>query len=248
MSDERRSLRDFDYFDERSGLDEAGDASASRGGVEPELDALFESEDVALHAELKAREARRMRAVRQLVLSASFFAVAVWFIAGYQDWIAYVFSDARPPIAVGEAVGAQRDQLVHNSFVQIEGVTLHRGLVQRIVRGVGFDRAEYHYFELSGSRGVFIEVRPDRGIQFATQVNVTGRVIDPKRDRTYLPLLREYEKRYYQERRPEERIIQVGVEPGEGKATAYVALGFLLALGALNVWGVARVLRARRPS
>lgn len=246
MSDERRSLRDFDYFDERAGLDGAGQSSASGAGSESELDALFESEDAALHAELKAAEARRMRAIRQLVLSTSFFAVAVWFVAGYQDWIAYVFSETRSPIAVGEAVGADRDQLAHNSFVQLEGVTLHRGLVQRIVRGMGFDRAEYHYFELSGSRGVFIEVRPDQGIQFATHVNVAGRVIDPKRDRTYLPLLREYEKRYYQERRPEERIIQVGVEPGEGKATAYVALGFLLALGALNVWGLGRVLKARR--
>ncbi|MEL6543301.1 MAG: hypothetical protein AAFQ82_01675 [Myxococcota bacterium] len=234
MSDDPPSMRDFDYFDD-----------AQRPAGLEDVDELFE-EDAGFEARLREYDRRQSRYLRQMVIAAVFFGVAIWFLWGFKDWISYTFAAPRPPVVMGDVVGLDHGKLAHNSFVELEGVTLHRGLVQKLVHGIGLSREEYHYFELSGSRGVFIEVAPEQGIEFTTFVKVAGRVIDPKLDTTYEPLLRRYQSRYYQERRPQERIIQVGIRPGEGKGPVLWAVGLLSALAALNLFTLVRVVRHRR--
>lgn len=231
---EAASLKDFDYFDERAPL----------GDVEQFF--VDDEAPTGLDAQVQAFEAQRKRQLRQFVLTAAFFGAAIWIVSGYTDLVRYAFSEPRPPRAVGDIVNAPRGSLLHNEYVELEGVTMHRGLVQKIVRTVGFSREELHYFELSGAGGVFIEVAPELGIEFASFVDVSGRVVDPKRTLSYTPLLQEYENRYYQERRPHERIIQVGVAPGTGKAPFFWLFGFLAAIAVLNLWTLARVLRNSR--
>lgn len=236
MADKPPSMRDFDYFD---------DAQKTKGLED--VEGLFEEDDDrGLDGLVRDYERRRRRSLTHMLTAAAFFAVALWYLAGYRDWIAYTFAEPRPPVKLGDIVGVDHARLPHNAFVEVEGVTLHRGLVQKLVRGIGLSREELHYFELSGSRGVFIEVPPERGIEFTSFVRVSGRVVDPKRNRSYEPLLQEYQKRYYQERRPAERIIQVGVKPGEGKAPVLWASGLLAAIAALNLYTLVQVFRLRR--
>ncbi|MEO1171442.1 MAG: hypothetical protein AAFX94_05235, partial [Myxococcota bacterium] len=200
------SLRDFDYFDEED--------NASLADVEQ---FFVEDDPTSLDQQLKSYRSQRRRQLTQFILSAAFFGAAIWIVSGYTDLIRYVFSDSRPPTDVGNIVDVPRGGLVHNDYVRLEGVTMHRGLVQTIVRTVGFSKEELHYFELSGAGGVFVEVPPELGVEFASFVEVAGRVVDPKRTSFYNPLLAKYEERYYQERRPHERIVQVGVVPGKGR-------------------------------
>ncbi len=86
---------------------------------------------------------------------------------------------------------------------------------QKIIRGLNFSQEEFWYFRLLGSRGVWIETEPDpEKYGLATQVNVTGRAVDPRRDRNYDELLATYQAKYFSEERPNMRIIQVGVATG----------------------------------
>ncbi len=237
MAEEPPSMRDFDYFDE----------AQQSTGLE-DVEELFEEDagQTGLEALVREYDRRKRRTLGQLLTALAFFAVALWYLAGYSDWIAYAFAAPREPLRVGDVVAVEHDDLVHNQYVELEGVTMHRGLVQKLVRGIGLGREELHYFELSGSRGVFIEVPPERGTEFTTFVRVAGRVVDPKRDRSYDPLLKEYRRRYFQERRPAERILQVGVAPGEGKGPVLWATGVLAAIALLNLYSLVRVLRLRR--
>lgn len=241
MGDEKPgSLYDYDYFGKNSASGLPGDPLFdSRHG---DGDGWGEPpDDGERHRE---RERRRIAAIRHVVVSLSFLAVITWFLASHRDWIVYSFMPLREPVAVGSAVGISREQLPHNRYVAIDGVTLHRGLVQEIVRGFGFLRKKLHYLELSGSKGVFIEVPPERGIGFATEVSVQGRVVDPKRDYAYSTLLEKYEKLYLQKRRPAERIIQVGVKPGVQRVAIVSTFVVLLLLIWLNAWVLIRALRA----
>lgn len=236
MSEKHPSLKDFEYFPDES--------DNSLGDV----DRFFVEEDhvsdtVPLQQPIRPK---RWREIRQFLVSVAFFAVAAWISWGYRDHIAYAFSAERSPHRLGSVVGLSRDALVHNQYVEVEGVTMHRGLVQSLVRSIGFEREELHYFELAGSRGVFVEASPDRGIRFASAVKVSGRVVDPKRTSTYDSLLQEYEARFHQPRRPFERIVQVGVSPGSGRTRFIALFAFLFAMAALNIWILVRVVRSWR--
>lgn len=232
MPDDKPSLREFDYFDD------------AEKPVPPGARDEFDIPE-GLEAQLLAFEMQRRKYWRQLFVSIVFFAVVVWLLSGYRDAVAYAFSDPHPPARLGDVVDADHSDMKHNSYVEVEGVTMHRGLRQKIVRGLGISRDDLHYFELSGSRGVLIEVDPERGIEFMNQVKVAGRVVDPKVDHSYDALLAEYKRRYFQDRRPEERIIQVGIEPGEGRGSAIGLLAFLAVLVALNLFTVVRIFRLR---
>jgi hypothetical protein len=223
-------MKDFDYFADHDGL------SASQAG----LPRGFEEQRLA------RRRARRWQ-TRLLILAALALCAASWFLWGYRDWMAYAFSASRSPLLLGDVTGMEPVNLVHNTYVSVSGITEHRGIEQKLVRGLSLHRQEFWYFRLLGSRGVFIEVEPDKErYGFATEVRVTGRVVDPAEDSVYASLIASYNQRFHPEQRSEQRIVQVGVVPGTNRWPCLLALALLFGLFVLNVWAVVRVVGHRR--
>lgn len=226
-------MRDFDYFSDDARPRSA--AGAEAGGME------------GLEEQLLAFRQRRNSYARQLVMALATLAAAVWFVSGYGELIRYTLATAAEPVELGDVAKITPDALPHNAYVSLSGITEHRGMTQKVVRGWDVTREEYWYFRLAGSRGVFIEVRPDpEQYGLATAVRVRGRVVDPRRESKYAPLLDLYHDKFFAEVRPDLRIIQVGVLPGEGKGTLFAGLGILAALAALNVWTIVRMVRLQR--
>ena len=227
--DQRKSWRDFDYF----------------GGGAPADDAVVEDDGMASEAAAPERALRRFAFT--VVTATAFFVVSAWVLWGYRDSIAYAFASPRPPQELGDVVELSPADIAHNSFVSLQGITEHRGFSQKIVRGILPWREEYWYFRLLGSRGVFVETQPDRErYGFAMALDIRGRAIDPKRAEIYSSLLREYREKFPTTSSEEVRIIQVGVEPGQGRLGFLGFFALVALLGALDVLSIATFWRARR--
>jgi hypothetical protein len=231
---DRPSLRDFDYFGER--------APANPSELAGRIDVPEQLSDRALGI---VRERRRY--LRLSVLATAFFVSAAYFVWGYRDLIAYAFASPRPPRQLGDVVGLRPGDIPHNSYVELSGITEHRGLAQQLVRGLALSRDEHWYFRLVGSQGIFIEVPPDpERYGRTTEVLVSGRAIDPRRVGVYDTFVAQYHQRWHAEERPELRIIQVDVRPGEGRKPFVILFVVILGLGSANAWTLWRYAQARR--
>ncbi len=227
-------MRDFNYFGESAQL-ESG-AVAEEGNPQKTLQqAIF------------AHRQRERRLQRAVLLLTALLVVLTWFVWSYRDQVAYAFSAPRPPQQLGDVADLSPGDIPHNAYVEVVGITEHRGLAQKLVRGVLPVREELWYFRLLGSRGVFVEVPPDKDrYGFATRLRARGRAVDPERATVYKKLLSEYDERYHPKERRVFRIIQVGVEPGKGRAPFIVVFGILLLVASTNVWVLVRYLERRR--
>jgi len=221
-----KSLKEFNYFDDKS-------APART----PAVLAALPSTPIAEERLMEYRKEGRRLAIRLGIALAAVVAVG-WFVAGYRYWIAYVFSSVREPLQLGDVTTMRPEEIPHNGYVELTGITEHRGLSQKEVRGLSLDREEYWYFRLLGSRGVFIAVAgdPDKyGI--VTQVTVSGRAVDPTKEACCDKVLDTYRERFHPREEGELRIIQVDVKPGEGRLP-YLLL-FLLFGGVVTSAAVA---------
>lgn len=227
-------MSNFDYFDE--------EAIAAGGRVDELRDELPD----ALRERLDAWHRRRRRAVRAALTLVLFLAAVTWLLWGHRDRVGYVFSSPQEPSKLGDASTFTPSDIPHNAYVELRGITEHRGMSQKLVRGLGLIRNEYWYFRLLGSRGVFIEVPADASHYGpATALIVSGRAVDPSREQsTYGPLLASYSERFSAPLRPGVRIIQVGVRPGEGRLPYLAAFAGLLVVGIANIVLVGFLLRS----
>ena len=190
---------------------------------------------------------RQRRYGFQVVLTALFFASVLWVGWDYRDSLEYSFSGKTQPLDVGDVVNRQPGALKHNSYVSIRGITEHRGLLQKRVRGLDVVREDLWYFRLLGSRGVFIEVVGDKDkYGTTTAVNVTGRVVDPNLDATYDSLFRVYGEKWFPKQRNGLRIIQVGIVPGQGQTGFLIVASFLVCLAFFNLMAIIRLVRERK--
>ncbi len=227
-------MRDFDYFKESNPVHPA--TLAALGDLPDEL-----------QEQAEALVAERRRYARLSIAAAAFFLVATWFVFGFRDQMAYAFSSPRPPLRLGEVVGLSPADIPHNQYVELSGITEHRGLTQSLVHGVGFTREERWFFRLVGSRGVFIETPADAERYGRTMgLTVRGRAIDPRREAIYDSFLAQYHGRFRAQERPELRIILVGAEPGQGGGPFVVLLALVSLLGAANAWTLRRYVLARQ--
>jgi hypothetical protein len=218
-----KSLKTFNYFDE---------------GHQPNAEAVAsQSSTTAISAErLKEHKQTSRKLALQLGISMAAVVAVTWFVAGYRYWIAYSFSSAREPLKLGDVTSMRPEEIPHNGYVQLSGITEHRGLSQKEVRGFGLVRKEYWYFRLLGSRGVFIGAEGDidrYGI--AQEVTVAGRAVDPARENCCDKVLQTYRERFNPREEGQLRFIQVDARPGDGRF-AFVLL-FLLYIGVLTSAG-----------
>jgi hypothetical protein len=240
MSGNRPSMRDFDYF--------SSEAKPLSSEQREELD--LDGDEVAATVEMRVADfhARQRRELRVMVLVAACFGAMAWFAAGHRDGFVYAFAASQPPKPMGNVDTIAPEQLIHNDYVSIRGVTEHRGMQLKVVRGLGFSRQEYWYFRLLGSRGVFIEVEPDADkYGYITQVDVAGRVVDPARSDVYSRLVDEYVKKFHPREREHFRVVQVGLQPGEGKLPYFIGIAVLTLISLVNIVVLYRHLRRRRP-
>ena len=248
------SLRDFDYFADdvdikitvvpnpadvlTDGPGDRGAANASREGDAPDGNA-------SRHVE--------PRQIISLVLTTAFLLFAAWFAWQFRDYARYAFAPAQAPLLLGNVTEITPEMIPHNAYVSIYGITEHRGIHARAVRGLTLHHDEYWYFRLMGSRGVFIEVAPDaENYGPNTEVTVQGRVVDPDLDPLYASLLKSYEDTFVTELRAHRRVIQVGFAPGQGRGRYAVAIALFIGCAGIftyNGWRAARGLwRGKRTS
>lgn len=203
--------------------------------------------DEGLDEQLQKWQRRQRRYLSHILISAVFFATVVWFFWGYRHALEYSFSKQSKPVVMGNVVERKPSDFMPNSYVSLEGITEHRGLSQKMVRGLSVTRQEFWYFRLLGSNGVFIEVPSDSSLYgLATAVKVEGRVVDPFETPQYGPLMNLYQDMFFPKQRTAIRIIQVGVVPGEGQGAFILVMFFLALLAGGNVFSIVRLVRERR--
>ncbi len=234
------SLKEFDYFAEDEDYQVAMRHTETLEEETPPRNALTEK--------MERFQAQRRRYSRAFALMFLTLSVLLWAASGYLDEIRYEFSTSAIPIEMGNASDHRADDYTHNTFVHIKAITEHRGLEQKRVRGLTPVRNQYWYFRLIGSRGVFVEVPNDRE-RFGptTRIDVVGRVIDPKMDKGFADVLRQYYSTFPTAlQRASARIIQVDRIPGQSKLGFIVVAGFILILLGSNILTLRRLLRAHR--
>lgn len=223
------SMKDFDYF-----------SSHAKPAKHIDLDALPES----LEEQMERYRSMKSRGARQVFFAGLFFVVCGWFLWGYRDLIVYLVSAPEEPLVLGDVAELDPANIPHNTYVKLTGITEHRGMQQKLIRGLNYTQQEFWYFRLLGSRGVFIETEPDATkYGLVTQLTVTGRAVDPRRDRNYDELLATYQAKYFTEERPNMRIIQVGVRPGEGQGGLLVVVAIFVTVAALNIYSIVRYIK-----
>ncbi len=228
-------VNEFDYFDD--------DVQVA---TPQELEAMG-APPVTFESQLRNYRNKERKYLRTLILAVGFASVTAWFLSGYSDEMYYAFFTDSQPRRLGDVARFQPTDIPHNSFVELEGVTEHRGMKQKMVRGLGLNRKEFWYFRLMGSRGTFIEVEPDpEKWGYTTFVNIRGRAVDPKKSTLYGALLDEYHSRYFAKRRNEFRVIQVGIEPGDGRWVFLLVFFAFGTLAASNIWVLWNLLKARK--
>ena len=222
------SLREFDYFADNA---------------QPPLSADTAPQDQVDQDEPPPRRPVA-RALLTLCTTTLFLGVTAWFLWGYWDGALYAFMVPQEPLRMGDVAEMTPEQLKHNTYVTVHGITEHRGLRQTLLRGLSMSQREYWYFRLLGSRGVFIEVEPDASkYGFTTEVTVSGRAVDPAQAPMYRELLHSYEDIFASANKAHTRIIQVDVRPGEGRTGYVVALTALGGLALANLLALMRLLR-----
>lgn len=222
-------MKDFDYFD-----------SNAKPAKHIDLDALGDS----LEEQMERYRAMRASGARQVFFAMLFFGVCGWFLWGYRDLVVYMVTGPEEPMVLGDVAEMDPLKIPHNAYVKLTGITEHRGMQQKIVRGLNFTKAEFWYFRLLGSRGVFIETEPDATkYGLVTQLTVTGRAVDPKRERAYDELMTSYQAKFFTEDRPNMRIIQVGVRPGEGQGMLLVVVALFFLMSAWNLYTIGKFLK-----
>jgi hypothetical protein len=227
------SLRDFDYF-----KDEVLPAAQSDDWSDLEAD---------LEVRIEKQKARQKRDVSLFVFMVVLLGLGLYLVWGAFYHMVFVFGPATEPRDLGDVSRITPADIPHNAFVSLSGITEHRGMTQGRVRGLGFSREEYWYFRLTGSRGVFVEVLPDKErFGFATYVRVVGRAVDPAKDSSFSTLLDKYHDRFFTDRRPELRIIEVDERPGEGRIPYILAVVLLLSLFGVAVFSVVRLMQGRQ--
>ncbi len=231
----RRSMKTFDYF------------TVGQKPLSPEALAKQAALPEVIAEEAQERLRRLSRARRAAFLSTLAFVACAYFIYDTRDLIAYAFSPPRKPQVLGDTAEIRPEHVPHNSYVEVQGITEHRLLQRRLVRGFLPKREDFAYFRLLGSRGVFIEVPPDPALYDVTsEVRVAGRAVDPQRSRVYTLLLEEYVRQFNTRPLSAARIIQVGFVPGEGRGPYYVLFLVMAALATMQGWTVSRYLRLRK--
>ncbi len=187
---------------------------------------------------------RHRRILRQIIFMVACVAAGIWFIWGQRDEIRYAFATNHPPVDIGDVAHVSPADLPHNAFVKLRGITEHRGMEQMLVRGIAW-RHRFQYFRLLGSRGIFVEVDPERDpIGTVTQIQVSGRVVDPNHDQRYAHLFAAYDNNFGSMERAQIRIVQVGVEPGIWGRNAYLLFFTMLSLLVIaNIVSIVRKIR-----
>lgn len=222
------TLRDFDYFDDQ---------------LRPQAP----SSDIDAESLTRLKQ-RRRRETTFFVAVSAFLVMSTWFLWDYRAVIRYAFLDKdTPPLLLGDVTSLRPDQIAHNSYVALSGITEHRGLQQKVMRSMARGFEELWYFRLVGSQGIFIEAPPDaEKYGYATEVNVVGRVVDPEREPLYQALLKTYSDKFFPRERTTLRILQVGVRPADGRGLHVLILCGIVALVSLNAWSIIRLRQARK--
>ncbi|MBN1961273.1 MAG: hypothetical protein JW841_10015 [Deltaproteobacteria bacterium] len=234
-SDKKPSLKDFDYF--------SINARPAKSSELLEHEQLPEN----IEAEIKSWQKERRRAGFSAITSTIVVAVCTWFLWGYRDAIAYSFSSSHPPLVLGDVVELSPSDIPHNSFVELTGITEHRGLSQKTTQGLWLLREERWNFRFVGSRGVFISTPPDSSrFGFAMRITVRGRAIDPKRDSKYAQFISEYKERFFARMQDTSRVIEVDVVPGSGRWPFILFAIFIAIIVTLDSRSLLRYLRSRR--
>jgi hypothetical protein len=228
----RLGLKEFDYFDQELEIAAPVGSDSGLGGMERQLGIYHQ---------------RRKRYSRFLLLMTFTCASCVWFLWDYRADFRYHLATSAVAQAMGDVTALRPRDLVPNSYVSIEGITEHRGMVQKRVRGLGLARQERWYFRLLGSHGIFIEVEPDKErFDIVTQVKVAGRVVDFKKDPGFSRLLGHYHHKYQPERMRDMRMIEVGRIPGDNRFPYLFTLGLMGLLFLSNGLALVKWLKLRR--
>jgi hypothetical protein len=231
----RPSLREFDYFSDRRKPVAPGSAEAA------DLPEVVE-------AQLERARLGRRRAAGSALTATILVAASGWLVWGLRDPMSYAFSAARPPLRLGDVVDFAPGDIPHNAYVELAGITEHRGLTQKVMRLPVPTTREVWYFRLVGSRGVFLETPPDgQRFAFATSLVVRGRAVDPAKVPTYQQLLADYREHFRARPQDAARIIQVDVAPGEGRLPYVVLLGLIGLLVLYDTWSLWSYARYLRP-
>ena len=230
------SLRDFDYFSERV---RPAEGEALAGADLPD----------ALEAQAEAYRRGRRRAAGSAATASILVAACTWFLWGQRDDLAWAFSGPRPPLRLGDVVDLTPADIPANAYVELAGITEHRGLTEKVVHALWPVREERWYFRLVGSRGVFLETAPDpQRFGMITSLTVRGRAVDPTRSGTYTAFLQQYQERFNSRGQEVARIIQVDAQPGDGRLQYVVFLVFIALVAAFDAWSLWGYLRYRRAS
>jgi len=177
----------------------------------------------------------------RIALAAAALIVTGWFVWGQRYWILYAYAPRSQPAPLGDVTNMRPEDIPHNAFVSISGITEHRGLTQKATRGLSLSRREYWMFRLVGSRGVFIAVEADpERYGVATELTVEGRAVDPQRDACCDAMLKTYRDNYDPADRGSSRVILVDERPGEKRGRYALLLLAFVGLAIMNVIVVAR--------
>lgn len=230
------SLREFDYFSEKT---RPADGQTLADVELPE----------ALEAQADAFRRGRRRAASSAFTASVLVAACAWFLWGKADDLAWAFLGPRAPLRLGDVVDLTPADIPANAYVELSGITEHRGLTEKVVRYLWPVREERWYFRLVGSRGVFLETAPDATrFGMVTSLTVRGRAVDPARSGRYTAFLEQYQERFGARGQAVARIIQVDAQPGEGRLQYVVFLAFITLVAAFDAWSLWGYVRYRRAS
>ena len=181
------SLREFDYFSDDVDAKVTWSSSEVQNQDGPrEADGLGTASTPTGTTLISPRQPIQVRQIVSLALTAAFLLFAVWFAWQFRAYAQYAFAPAKPPLLLGNVTEITPEMVPHNTYVSLHGITEHRGMHARSVRGLTLHHDDYWYFRLMGSRGVFIEVAPDvETFGPNTEVTVQGRALDPDLDPLY---------------------------------------------------------------
>lgn len=221
-----RRVNRFDYFGDHS-LQARGDATS---------DLVWHTDDVD-KPRFGTVPKRRWRRLFKLF----FVGFCAWFAWQYHDAARYSFRAPYAPLQLGDVTSLTPDLVQHNTYVCVEGISEHRGMTQKVSRVLGEAATPYWFFRLVGSRGIFVEVRPDPE-RFSTmqRMQVCGRAVDPLRSPTYAQLIAAYEALFLTEVASPSRIVEADMVPGAYRNRYAGVMAVLVALMGLQGWLVWR--------
>ncbi len=212
----KRSLNDFDYFGSHQ--------------LVADLDTLEEAaknaNDESLYQKIRLLRRHRQRQRFNLFIMFIFCLLSCYFIFDTRDELAYHFAAQSAPKNLGQVESLDINKLRHNDFVTISGVTDHRAAAVKRVRNLNPNIREYHYFHLAGSR-IFLETEEEKQYFPMQEVQVSGRVVDARRDHSFNSLLDFYRQKYLFNVGDNVRFIQVGQKPGENRLPYAIVFSFL---------------------